>query len=77
MIVLTDIYQNSAKSSSKRRLESPDGDDDGDDDSDDNHPLKRYRLTSVYDDDMDQIKGELRDIKACLNGIAEQLQKML
>jgi hypothetical protein len=71
MIVLTDIYQNSAKSSSKRRLESPDGDDDGDDDSDDNHPLKRYRLTSVYDDDMDQI------IKACLNGIAEQLQKML
>jgi hypothetical protein len=47
-------------------LESPDDDDD--------HPLKRYCLTSVYEEDMGWIKSELKDIKESLSEIAEHLR---
>jgi argininosuccinate synthase len=47
-------------------LESPSNDDD--------HPLKRYCLTSVYEEDMDWMKNVLKDIQASLNEIEERLK---
>jgi hypothetical protein len=47
-------------------LESPSDDDD--------HTLKRYCLTSVYEEDMGWIKNALKDIQASMNEIMEYLE---
>jgi hypothetical protein len=52
----------------KQLLESPF------DDDDDDRSLKRYRLTSVYDEDMGWIKNTLKDIQASLKEIMEHLK---
>jgi hypothetical protein len=43
----------------------------------DDHPLKKYRLTSVYKDDMDWIRGEIIDIKMCIREVACRIEKLL
>ncbi len=43
----------------------------------DDHPLKKYRLTSVYKDDMDWIRGEIIDIKKHTREVACRIEKLL
>jgi len=46
-------------------------------DASDSHPLKKYRLTSVYKDDMERIRGEIVDIKECIREVACRIEKLL
>ena len=46
-------------------------------DASDGHPLKKYRLTSVYENDLDCIRGEIVDIKECIREVACRIEKLL
>jgi predicted transcriptional regulator len=45
--------------------------------SDAGRPLKKYRLTSVYKDDMDRIRSEIVDIQECIREVACRIEKLL
>jgi hypothetical protein len=52
------------------------------DSADDSRRLKRHRLTSVYDDDMDwlrreinEIKNEIKHVKECMMEVGEYLKE--
>ena len=46
-------------------------------DASDDHPLKKYHLTSIYKDDMDQIRSEIVNIKECIQEVACRVEKLL